>query len=667
MNEFNIVYSINSPQQKNVQILITVENEPKENLLYKYIVGCEGKWKTIKDYDDENSVLWTPEEDGKYIIMVQAKEQSSTKSFDYVSKRDYIIGTVEEKIINNLKIDKEILKLGEKLTINVEVTKSPVMYRFWIREKDNWELIKDYSTEDQLIWSVRNAGTQEILVECKEIDSKNKYDDFKSIKFEVLPIDNIEIIDFKCLVPEIIVDKELMFEVDAKHEKERMILYKFIKVDAYGVAACIQNYSTKRMVSFTEKTSGDYKILCMAKDMYSQKEYDDRAIINYTVKPYKDIYIQKFTSDLSSPQLCDTSITFTATTYGGRELQYRFIIDGNYGEDSGYTRSNSYIWETKSPGDYKIELWVKDYSYQGNYEAKAELQFRVDENTKEPVNINEVILDKEKDMLVNSEINVKVIASGGMELRYKFIIRKNGKELEKIDYGTCNYARFIPESAGTYEMEVMVRDRYSKREFDSHSIVYLEAYDYIPANIDYVLLPTQETYVVGDNITLNTITQNTKNTLIKYSLYINDHKVEETEYVKNKKYVFVPKCSGSYTVEIYAKNIDSKKSFDCKKNVQIKIHDAIPITNTKVQCDKLQIYANEAVTFTASSEGGKEILYEFYLLENGEWNLVQGYSRKNYYGFVPFTKGDYKILALCKSRFKKCSYEDYGMFDFSVE
>lgn len=667
MNEFNIVYSINSPQQKNVEILISVENEPKDNLLYKYIIGCEGKWKIIKDYDEENSVLWKPEEDGKYIIMVQAKELNSTKSFDYVSKREYIIGTVEEKIISNIIVNKEKLKMGEKLTVTVETNKNPTMYRYWIREKDNWELVKDYSADNQLIWSVRNAGEQEILVECKELDSKNKYDDFKSVKYEVQPVANVEITNFKCLVSDIVVDKELMFEVDTKHEEDRMILYKFIKVDSYGIATCIQNYSTKRVVSFIEKNSGEYKILCMTKDMYSQKEYDDRAVINYNVKPYKEVYIQKFTSDLSSPQLCDTAVTFSAVSYGGKELQYRFIIDGNYGEDSGYTRSNSYIWQTKSPGDYKIELWVKDYSYEGNYESKMELNFRVDENTREPVNINEVILDKGKDLLVNSEMNIKVIASGGMELRYKFVIRKDGKEHEQIDYGTCNYARFIPEEAGSYELEVMVRDRYSKREFDSHSIVYLEAYDYIPANIDYVLLPTKEHYIVGDTITFNIIAQNTKNTLIKYVLFINDHRTEETEYVSNKKYVFVPKCSGNYNLEIYAKNLDSKKTYDCKKSIQIKIHDAIPVTNTKIQCDKVQIYANDAVTFTAFSEGGKEVLYEFYLMESGEWNLVQGYSRKNYYGFVPFAKGNYKILALCKSRFKKCSYEDYGMFDFTVE
>ena len=87
-----------------------------------------------------------------------------------------------------------------------------------------------------------------------------------------------------------------------------MILYKFVKINSQGNSICIQDYSTKKLVSYVEENMGNYKLLCMAKDMYSLHEFDDRALIHYTVKPYEEIKIQSFTSDLSSPQLCDTPI-----------------------------------------------------------------------------------------------------------------------------------------------------------------------------------------------------------------------------------------------------------------------------------------------------------------------------------------------------------------------
>jgi hypothetical protein len=284
-----------------------------------------------------------------------------------------------------------------------------------------------------------------------------------------------------------------------------------------------------------------------------------------------------------------------------------------------------------------------------------------------PVVINEVILDRSNMLLKGEIINVKAMASGGKDLRYSFIVRKDGKEIEKINYGTCNWANYTPEEKGIFELEVRVKDKYSSREFDSHSIVYIEAYDYMPAEIDHILSPPKENHVVGDTITYNVIVQNTKKTLLKYAISINGHKVEETDFVRDKKYAFTPKRSGIYTLEIYAKNEDSKKEFDVKKDVRVKVSDAISITNTKIYCENEKISVNEAATFTVSCDGGKEVLYEFYLMEKGDWILVQKYSRKNYYSFIPFSKGTYRILALCRSSLKKGAYEDYDIFEFTIE
>jgi hypothetical protein len=401
--------------------------------------------------------------------------------------------------------------------------------------------------------------------------------------------------------------------------------------------------------------------------MYSQEEYDDRAVLNYKIKPYKDIAIQSFTTDLISPQVCDTAVNLRAVVAGGRELLYRYRIDGNYGEDSGFIRSSNYTWQTKKSGKYRLELWVKDASFEGNYEAKASLDFTVDELNRDPVVINEVIMDKESKILKGEVINVKVMASGGTDLRYSFHVKRNEKEVERIDYGTCNWVNFTPEEKGLYELEIRIKDKYSQREFDSHSVVYIEAYDFIPAVIDHVLSPAKENYLVGDTIRYSVITQNTKKTIIKYVLYINGHKAEETDYVKEKKYEFTPKCSGVYTLELYAKNEDSDKEFDSKKEVKVKVSEALPISNTRIQCDKLKPSINEPVIFTVNCQGGKEVLYQFYLMEKGEWTLIQNYSRKNYCSFIPFSQGVYRVLVLCRSSLKKCSYEDYDLIEFVVE
>ena len=57
-----------------------------------------------------------------------------------------------------------------------------------------------------------------------------------------------------------------------------------------------------------ETESGEYKLLCLVKDMYSTKNFDTRAVINFKVKKYKELTIKNFTADLNSPQLTETPI-----------------------------------------------------------------------------------------------------------------------------------------------------------------------------------------------------------------------------------------------------------------------------------------------------------------------------------------------------------------------
>lgn len=183
----------------------------------------------------------------------------------------------------------------------------------------------------------------------------------------------------------------------------------------------------------------------------------------------------------------------------------------------------------------------------------------------------------------------------------------------------------------------------------------------------YVLYPVKEHFLCGDDILVQVITSNTKDVLIKYALKINGHKVEESDFASSKEYVFTPKCSGIYGIQIYGKNKKSQELFDCKKDIRVVVNDTLPIVNTKIKSDKSKIKENEPAIFSVESNGGKDNLYEFYLMEKDEWIKVQAYSKKNYYSFIPFSKGKYKLLCLCKSSYKKCAYEDYDISEFYVE
>ena len=261
---------------------------------------------------------------------------------------------------------------------------------------------------------------------------------------------------------------------------------------------------------------------------------------------------------------------------------------------------------------------------------------------------------------------MKVKAEGGISLKYSFVIYKDNKEKERIGFSDSNWINFTPDEKGEYEVEIRVKDKYSSKEYDSHTFVYVRAKEYLPGEIDYILLPHKSSYLVGDLIDIEAVVQNTRSVLIRYVTKINGHLVEDTGFIQNKKIQLKPKCSGKYTFEVYSKNIKCEEEFDSKKEVSIYVSEATPVTNTKILCDREEVVCNKEVTFKVTSVGGKDVCYEFYIMEKGNWIKTQSYSKKNYYTFIPFLRGEYRVMVLAKSFYKKVNYEDYGEFSFTA-
>lgn len=161
----------------------------------------------------------------------------------------------------------------------------------------------------------------------------------------------------------------------------------------------------------------------------------------------------------------------------------------------------------------------------------------------------------------------------------------------------------------------------------------MKALEYLPGEIDYIILPYKETHLIGEPVEFECIVQNTQNTLLKYETKINGHSIEKTEFSKNKKLRFIPKTAGKYTIEVYAKNVKCTSEYDSKRQINLYVSEASPVIETNIIANTLEGHVNEELTFEAISRGGKNVCYEFYLMENNEWRKVQAYSRKHYYSF----------------------------------
>ena len=195
----------------------------KDEIEYKFMEGYDKVWTQLQDFSSEKICRWTPKNSGKYMILVQGKVKGSKKPYDYSARLEFDI--VEyNKLIDDVEIDKNKVTVGDKVLINVKGKEELLLYRFWLRNKDEWEILSDYSADNKYTFTATEPGNKEILVECKKVDSTNNVDDYIRLKIDVKGLDVIEITDFKMLSNKLIVNEELIFKVETNHEDNRPLL-----------------------------------------------------------------------------------------------------------------------------------------------------------------------------------------------------------------------------------------------------------------------------------------------------------------------------------------------------------------------------------------------------------------------------------------------------------
>jgi hypothetical protein len=85
------------------------------------------------------------------------------------------------------------------------------------------------------------------------------------------------------------------------------------------------------------------------------------------------------------------------------------------------------------------------------------MSFSIDEIPREPVKINDIILNKNRSVLVKENVKINVIAEGGIKPLYSFIVRKDNNEIEKVDFGECNWVNLFQKKQEDLKLKLELR------------------------------------------------------------------------------------------------------------------------------------------------------------------------------------------------------------------
>ena len=345
--EFNLIGGV--PEKTEYRLSYKMEGDNEWNLIKEY------SYKDYNNFDNYN-VDWKPEKAGKYILKADVLGIYGHKES---IEKDFVIEDIKTLEIKEFKTDKVSPQpAGTKivLTANAEGI-GKLQYKFLISdEKNNWYVLKDYSTSNTTVWNAGVSGNKKLYVDVKDEIGKVVR---KSIDYTINST-NLEIKEFKTdkISPQPAGTKILL---TANAEGIGKLQYKFLIRDEKNNWYILRDYSTSNTTVWNAGVVGNKKLYVDVKDGTGKVV---RKSIDYTINS-TSLEIKEFKADKISPQSAGTKILLTANAAGTGNLQYKFLIrdeKNNWYVLRNYSTSNTAIWNAGVPGKKKLYVDVKDES-----------------------------------------------------------------------------------------------------------------------------------------------------------------------------------------------------------------------------------------------------------------------------------------------------------------
>ena len=285
---------------------------------------------------------------------------------------------------------------------------------------------------------------------------------------------------------------------------------------------------------------------------------DGRWTLEEEIIPTEPIEINSFTTNKTSPQIADTTITLTADANGGAgALQYKFVAKnistGNEKVISNFSSSNSVKWTPTVAGTYEVKVIVKDSEDATEYKT---IEFVVAERVSD-ITLSQIKIDKDS-CVVSEEVVLSAEATGGIgNLSYKFYYEKDSEYVVIKEYSSENSVVWTPTEAGTYSVRVEVRDSAGNVRMSGKNFVVESK-----LKVSGVTL-SKEDIKVGETVDITTIALGANN--IKYRVAVHDFENTWTtlhDFKSSNTTTWKPEIADKYV--IWVDVIDEDGNYDSK-------------------------------------------------------------------------------------------------------
>lgn len=432
--------------------------------LYKFTVYdvAEGKIIYTSDWQKSNTFKYTPKKVGKFTFKIYAKNQSSIASYDSYKSVSADIVQFKPAKINNITVSGGSV-VGKSMSIKVDAEPNDDnLYYYVLVDKATKEstVIKNWTSSTQISYVVNKASDYLIRVYSKNKLSPNSYDDYKYVSHKVTMvsvISNVKVNEYQK------VGQAITVETTATPTDST--LYKYIiKELATGKVVLNSSWSTSKVCKYTSTIESQYMISIYVKNKYSTtKSYDDMIVKKVDVYNRPKIIDYVFLGTDKANEKSSVTIRTSET----KNVLYKFVMRDTQTNKNvivkDWSTNNVMNYGPGKPGTYTIYMYVKNKASNLKYDD-MKIVTRVITPVRSKINSINVSGDKK----VGKSITISTDTTQSKDTYYKiFITNISTKETKVlVDWKNVNKVQFVPTKAGTYEITVKVKNKYSDTTCD---------------------------------------------------------------------------------------------------------------------------------------------------------------------------------------------------------
>ena len=454
--------NIASPQAISATIDISANADGGNSVEYEFQLDCGAGWETVQEYSLSSLLRWQFSAAGNYGIRVNAREEGS--ALPVVSATLPFTITIPAALQDVSISTQQTSPCPQYAVIHFDAVPtggSNVEYSYSVYNGAAWQLLRDYSPESTYSWSSDEPGTYTIQVSAREKGATTTVTD--SLQYVITQAQ---------LLTGIALNTSLSSPQPAQ---TRMLLTAFATNGIQVVYRFEVHNGTDWITlrgdhlsdscSWTPQVAGNYLLRVTAYESGEAQTYT--ADIPFTISLPGPLASVALNSDIQSPQLANTMVTFSAEAEGGDNIEYQYMLDdgGGWQVIRGYSNDPGFSWTPAVAGCYNIQVSAREVGTTEEFFATSCYSIGTSSQLAGVV----LSLSPKSPQGIGTTITLQGNPIFGNDIEYSFAV-SDGQfwtPLQNFSFlATCDW---IPTLTGTYSLRAIAREAGTTTEF-SHDL-----------------------------------------------------------------------------------------------------------------------------------------------------------------------------------------------------